>query len=48
MRNNVLQESTLVDGLYQQRLMTDGVLGETLSWPWLIRCIIMDLWEMGS
>jgi len=38
----------LVDGLYQHRLVTDGVLGETLSQPWLIDCINMDLWEMRS
>jgi len=26
----------------------DGVLGETLSRPWLMGCINIDLWQMGS
>jgi len=43
MRNKVLQQSGLVDGLYQQGLVKDGVLGETWSRPWLIGYINSDL-----
>jgi len=36
-------EPTLVDRLYQQGLVRYGVLGETMSRPWLIGCINKDL-----